>query len=108
MNKQPAQPIRKWFAHGSGWAEHEDLLIGDREGLIALRQAIDEAIANGEAKLDCSSEFTAVRVLKNHPNEAIEKRSVRNQVSGVVVWLVIIFLVMCCIYGCVRLPDLFK
>jgi|GEM_PF-3803914 len=32
----------------SGWDEHEDYLVGNKKGLELLKQAIDEAIQNGE------------------------------------------------------------
>ncbi|WP_185234978.1 hypothetical protein [Teredinibacter franksiae] len=52
----------KHLYHGSDWAEHEDVLIGNKEGLEALRFAIDEAIEKGESKTEIG-EFLAIRCL---------------------------------------------
>jgi hypothetical protein len=49
--------------HGSGWPEHEDYLIGNREGLKKLRLAIDEALESGESHID-SGELVGVRCLR--------------------------------------------
>lgn len=52
----------KHVYHGSIWAEYEDLLIGNKEGLEALRDAIDEALQKGESKNEVG-EFYGVRCL---------------------------------------------
>ena len=49
--------------HGSEWAEHEDFLVGNKEGLVKLRDSISEAIEKGESKID-SGEFIGVRCLE--------------------------------------------
>lgn len=53
---------KKHVYHGSGWSQHEDALIGNREGLEALRAAIDEALEKGESQAEIG-EFLAVRCL---------------------------------------------
>ena len=54
----------KHLYHGSDWPEHEDVLVGNKEGLEALRNAIDEAIEKGESKTEIG-EFLAVRCLES-------------------------------------------
>lgn len=48
--------------HGSDWPEHEDFLVGNREGLEKLKLAITEALENGQSPID-SGEFVGVRCL---------------------------------------------
>ena len=50
--------------HGSEWPEYEDLLVGNRDGLLALKQAIDEALQSGESNTDIG-EFLGVRCLED-------------------------------------------
>ena len=109
-SKDTQKHIRsRWIAHGSSWAEFEDLLVGDREGLIALRQAIDDALEKGEGSLrESDSEFLAVRVVDKHPDQDKPGQSWRDRVSSFAVLCLLIFVVVCFIYGCHRLPDLFK
>lgn len=49
--------------HGSEWPEHEDFLVGNREGLEKLMFAISEALEKGESNID-SGEFVGARCLE--------------------------------------------
>lgn len=51
---------RNYVYHGSDWPEHEDLLIGNRDGLITLKFAIEEALEKGESHAEMG-EFLGVR-----------------------------------------------
>lgn len=102
-------PKKRWVAHGGSWERYEDLLIGDREGLLALRQAIDDALANGESRLqDCGTEFKAVRVVDTYPDEERPSIPVRARISAMIVLALMLFLLICCIYGFIRLLALVK
>ena len=69
-NQNLSRPRRCWLANANNWSDVDDVLIGDREGLSALRNAIDSALANGEASLlHIDSEFFAVRMVDQHPAE---------------------------------------
>ena len=50
--------------HGSDWAEHEDYLVGNKEGLEKLKLAIDEALENEVSDID-AGEFIGVKCLSN-------------------------------------------
>ncbi|MES2737492.1 MAG: hypothetical protein V4672_14305 [Verrucomicrobiota bacterium] len=53
-----------WAAFGASYGENEDMLEGNREGLLVLRQAIDQAIESGDSRIEESSvEFAGVRCL---------------------------------------------
>ena len=111
MASKPTPPNtrRRWIAHGSDWAQYEDLLIGDKEGLIALRQAIDDALAKGEGSLsDSDSEFRAVRVVDNYPDQDVDPKSWGSRLVSLGAFAFCLLLVVCLVYGCIRLPDLFK
>ena len=109
-SKDTQKRIRsRWIAHGSSWAEFEDLLVGDRDGLIALRQAIDDALAKGEGSLrESDSEFLAVRVVDKHPDQDKPGPSWRSRMGSFAALCLFVFALVCFIYGCNRLPDLFK
>ncbi len=51
-----------YACHGSQWPEHEDFLVGNKEGLVKLRNSISKAIEEGESNID-SGEFIGVRCL---------------------------------------------
>jgi hypothetical protein len=69
-NQNSSRPRRCWIANANNWGDVDDVLIGDREGLAALRDAIDSALANGEASLlHTDSEFFAIRMVEQHPAE---------------------------------------
>ena len=83
-------------------------MIGDRDGLTALRQAVDDALAKGEGDLRHSdSPFLAVRVVDKHPDQGREKPS-SGWFASICIIFVAGFLVVCLVYGFIRLPDLFK
>jgi hypothetical protein len=100
---------RCWIAHGSEWAEYEDLLIGDRDGLLELKRAIDEALLHGEAKLsECDTDFLAVKLVDAHPGKGPYHSSWRSRLNSFITIMFLLFLIFCMTYGCVRLPDLWK
>src|SRR3954471_5851578 len=110
MPTKPTQErIRqRWIAHGSDWAEFEDLLIGDKDGLTALRHAVDDALAKGEGSLrDSDSPFLGVRVVDKHPNQGRPKQSI-GWFASIFIILVGSFCAVCLVYGFIRLPELFK
>ncbi len=108
-SKSTQERIRhRWIAHGSDWAEFEDLLLGDRDGLTALRQAVDDALTNGEGDLrEIDSPFVAVRVLDKHPDQGKKKPS-QGWFASICIILLAAFFILCLVYGFIRLPDLFK
>ena len=70
---------------GSAWAEHEDFLVGNKEGLVRLQSAISEALEKGESTIN-SGEFIGVRCLDTEFFES-NKTNV-NIFSGFIAWLV--------------------
>lgn len=70
------------------------MLSGDRSGLIALREAIDIAIAEGEAPIAAECiEFSGVRRVDAH--RKLEPQSFQSKLAGVgcVILIVIGFLI---------------
>lgn len=62
MNKDNSMPDRNYVAHGSEWAEHEDYLVGNIQGLKRLKESIDQALENGESNIG-AGEFVGVKCL---------------------------------------------
>ncbi len=62
MNMEDNTQNQDHAYHGSDWAEHEDFLVGNKEGLEKLQSAINEALDKGESSID-SGEFIGVRCL---------------------------------------------
>jgi hypothetical protein len=59
---------RPWVADGDQWVEHEDTLIGNREGLTRLRDHIDAAIQSGSSEVsEPGIQFEGVRVVETDP-----------------------------------------
>lgn len=56
--------VKVFLSHGSGWVEHEDYLVGNKQGLKLLRETIDEALDHGETESGIG-EFVGVRCLKD-------------------------------------------
>ncbi|MBB5036087.1 hypothetical protein [Prosthecobacter dejongeii] len=53
-----------WAAFGALYGENEDMLEGNREGLLVLRQAIDQALESGDSRIEESCvEVAGVRRL---------------------------------------------
>lgn len=53
-NASSAQPSQNqpWAAFGASYGENEDMLEGNREGLLVLRRAIDQALESGESRIE--------------------------------------------------------
>jgi hypothetical protein len=58
-----SEKSREYACLGSDWPEHEDYLIGNKDGFIRLKAAIDEALEKGESKQD-PGDFVGVRCLE--------------------------------------------
>jgi len=102
-------PRIKWIAHGSNWPEYEDALIGDREGLLALRASIDEALTEGSADMSgWDSEFLQLKFVEEHPDIPVPSPTWRDRAGAFWAVLMLLIFVFCFIYGLYRLPDLFK
>lgn len=90
--------------HGSEWPEHEDFLVGNKEGLEKLRLAINEALEKGESNID-SGEFIGVRCLEteffeNQPNHV-------SKWSSVIGWSIVIVVITIFIIGLVTVFSWF-
>ena len=58
------KPNQPWAAFGASYGENEDMLEGNREGLLVIRQAIDQALQSGESRIEESFvEVAGVRCL---------------------------------------------
>lgn len=77
-------PPKEHSYHGSNWPEHEDFLVGNKEGLEKLQKAISEAIETGESNID-SGEFVGVRCLDT---TFFEKKQIeKTRFSNIFGWL---------------------
>ena len=106
-------PKENWLSDGNDTPITEGYLVGDRRGLTALQTAIQTALDSKDGKGDIQqlrSPWSHVIVRASHPEE--EQKSSDNRTSAKVVKYVglaiICTLLFLAIYGCVRLPDLFK
>jgi hypothetical protein len=70
---------------GGEWAEHEDLIIGNEEGLRRLRDACDIALRDGEYSKGDLGEWVGVRRIDTgwfkHPEDSMATR-VGNKLIG--------------------------
>lgn len=76
-----------YVSHGSEWPEHEDYLVGNKEGLEALIKSINEAIENGESKNDLY-EFVGVRCLETKFFETDQHET--SSSSELIGWLIVL------------------
>lgn len=74
---------------GSGWKEHEGYLVGDRDGLIRLNEAVGEALEKGES-LKGAGEFSGVRRIDPEPFDRTEPS---DTLMTLVAWSVLIGLI---------------
>jgi hypothetical protein len=59
-----------WIAHGSETAEHEDFLVGNRAGLEALKQAVEQALRDGQSLTPQPGiEYIGIRVVETDPRK---------------------------------------
>jgi hypothetical protein len=70
-----------WIAMGED-AANEDMLIGNRSGLMALREAIDSAIEKGEHFTGQDIGVSGVRLLFQKPAEWQNNHSWRGSALG--------------------------
>jgi hypothetical protein len=104
------EPDKPWIAHGSEWAEHEDYLIGNREGLSHLRDAIDDAIKTGIAKIEIEEghiEFVGVKVVEKDPR-TVNDVTKHNEISGFILVIIVIGILGLLVMGVWKVAELVK
>jgi hypothetical protein len=104
------EPDKPWIAHGSEWAEHEDYLIGNREGLSRLRDAIDDAIKTGVGVTkieDVHIEFVGVKVVEKDPR-IVNDATKHNEISGFVLVVIVIGILGLLVMGVWKVAELVK
>lgn len=105
MNTETDKP---WVAHGSEWAEHEDYLIGNRQGLGRLRDAIDESIQTGISKIeDGHIEFMGVKVVDKDPR-VVTDTTKRNGILGFVLVIIVIGILGLLVMGVWKVAELVR
>jgi hypothetical protein len=84
---------------GAEWAEHEDLIVGNEEGLRRLRDACDIAIRDGECIRGDLGEWVGVRRMPDAwfdmPQESFPTRVTNKLIAASLAGAVIVFLVGC-------------
>jgi hypothetical protein len=102
------EPDRPWVAHGSEWAEHEDYLIGNREGLSRLRDAIDDAIKTGITKIEEGYiDFMGIKVVEKDPR-TVNDATKHNEISGFILVIIVIGILGLLVMGVWKLAELVK
>ena len=77
---------------GSDWPEHEDFLIGNREGLTALRTAIDQALVDGESQTG-AGDIVGVRCLDDDFPRQIPQATPKDIVIGTLITVAFLFVI---------------
>jgi hypothetical protein len=106
-------PKERWLSDGNDTPIVEGYLVGDRKGLVALQEAIQAALDSNDGKGDIKelrSPWSHVLVRAAHPED--EQKSADSTPRAKVVkylgLIVIGSLLFLAVYGCIKLPDLFK
>lgn len=77
---------------GCEWADHEDCLIGDEEGLRNLKEACENALEKGECFRDDLGDYVGVKVLPSrwfkNPTDS-PKTSFSNSMLAVVLFVIL-------------------
>ncbi|SMF48828.1 hypothetical protein SAMN02745866_03193 [Alteromonadaceae bacterium Bs31] len=73
---------------GIMFSDHEDYLVGDKEGLMKMKEAIDIAINNGEAEF-VTDEYEGIRCVDTSLFEQEQTETIFEKAKG---WLYMGFL----------------
>jgi hypothetical protein len=95
-----------WIAMGEDEA-NEDMLIGNRSGLMALCEAIELAIEKGEHFTVQNIGVSVVRLLPQKPAEWQNNHSWRDNAFGFGCMLLVLVCGGVFFYGLVKLIDIF-
>ena len=99
-----------WIAHGSETAEHEDFLIGNRQGLEELKIAVEVALRDGESFFQQPGiEYNGIRLVEQDPRKVdAPSNDFRGKLFGAGCLLLLIFCVFVFFVGLRALPALFN
>ena len=67
MTPNARENDQAFLSDGSEWPEYEDCIVGNEAGLIALRDAIDQAIKAGKHYGDNLGDYVGVWCLEGPP-----------------------------------------
>lgn len=91
-----------WIALGED-AANEDLLVGNRAGLLCLREAIDGAIDKGEYFIPGEVGICGVRMVNRKPGSWASPHPFRDKVYGFGCMLIALFCGGVFLFGCAEL-----
>jgi hypothetical protein len=103
MNEKPNTP---WVCSGET-ADHEDQMIGNPEGFIALKKAIDTVIETGSAPLhEGHVQWIGLKLVADDPRKLpAKKRGLREVVMLIVVSLVVAAIMFIFIAGIFQIKS---
>ena len=83
------------------FGDPSEVFTASREGLVHLKEKIDESLSAGHAELsaDVSFDFTKIVVSDTHPTNTLKPRPVLNRVMRFVGLALIVTAVMLVFYG---------
>ncbi len=87
-----------FLCHGSFSPEHEDYLIGNKNGLMKLSIVIDKALENGEHS-EWVGEFSGVKCLENSYFEDIEEKNTSSRTETTILLIILISIIVIFIIG---------
>jgi hypothetical protein len=95
---------KPWVADGGGCGpEYEDILIGNREGLTKLKEALEKAITEGETTLeDTGIEYNGIKVVDADP------RKPSTRLSKIVSISIFLFVIALLLLGLITLIEIIK
>lgn len=95
-----------WAAFGASYGENEDMLEGNREGLLVLRQAIDQALESGDSRIEESFvEVAGVRCLDESRTLTKSTQSIGSKLAMVGCLLVISLAAVIFIIGLIQVTH---
>lgn len=89
-----------WFTIYDKYGDEDGTLYGNKEGLQKLKEHIDEALIEGESKLDGSldCDFIEVRLKETKPEEELGEESIKEKALkygclSILAILIVLFLI---------------
>jgi hypothetical protein len=90
-----------WATAYDKFGDPSGVFAASREGLLYLRDRIDEALAKGDAAIgsDARFDFERIAISDTHPSRTLKPRPILDKIMGVLGTVLILAVIVLTVYG---------
>ncbi len=99
MKKKEIPPA--WGTACDKFGDASEVFTASREGLVYLKEKIDETLEKGDATIGSEAffDFEKIAVSETHPTHTLKQRPILDEVMGFLFWALVLAVIVLAVYG---------